>query len=154
MKKNLNIIQIKGIKGILFVGFIACCLAAGFIYFPGWVCMKIWNFITLYIENMPAIGIIQGILLWGIIAASYFTFRKEKLVVCMRSSDGLSEEELKSVFADIRKHAKEDSIIQSMIKAREAELRLQKLTEQNIITKIESEVHKPVEKNDEKIESK
>ena len=132
MKKNLNIIQINGTRGILIVIGIVCCLAAGFIYFPGWVAMHIWNFISAYVEQMPAIGIIQGILLWGIAAASYFIFRKEKLVVCMRASEGLSEDELKKVFADIRERAENDTLIQSMIKARQAELRIKNLSENNV----------------------
>ena len=132
MKKNLNVIQINGTRGILIViGFVSC-LAAGFIYFPGWLAMHIWNFISSYIEQMPSIGIIQGILLWGIVAASYFTFRKEKLVVCMRASEGLNEDELKKVFADIRERAENDTLIQSMIKARQAELRIKNLHDINL----------------------
>ena len=132
MKKNFNIIQIKGFRGILYVILIGCCLIAGFGWFPGWVCMKGWNFISTYIDQMPAIGILQGILLWGIIAASYFTFRKEKLVVCMKTSDGLSEDELKEVFADLKKQAQDDDFLKNLIKAQNAELRIKNLSESNI----------------------
>ena len=132
MKKNLNVIQIKGIKGLFYIAFIGCCLVAGFGWFPGWACMKLWNLAASHFMQMPTIGIIQGILLWGIIAASYFTFRKEKLVVCMKAEDGLSEEELKSVFADMKKNAQNDTIIKSMLKAHEAELRIRNLEETEI----------------------
>ena len=124
MKKNLNIIQIRGIKGLIFVGMILCCLIAGFVVFPGWVAMSVWNFAVKFSYQIPTINLLQGVLLWGIIVASYFTFRKEKLVVCLRSPQGLSEDELKSVFADIKKQAQEDKILQAMIKARETELKL------------------------------
>ncbi len=137
MKKNINVIQIRGIKGLIIAGFIVCCLIAGFVVFPGIVAMTVWNFIASYTSQLPTIGIIQGILLWGIIAASYFVFRKEKLVVCMKSSQGLSEDELKSVFADIKKQAKDDKIIQTMLKARESEL---KLKEQEENSKTENDV--------------
>ena len=130
MKKNLNIIQIRGIRGLIFVGMIICCLIAGFIAFPGLVAMSVWNIISHYVENMPAIGLFQGVLLWGIIIASYFTFRKEKLVVCMRTPQGLNEEELKSVFADIKKQAQDDKIIQAMMKAREVELKIKETEEE------------------------
>ncbi len=152
MKKNLNIIQIRGIKGILFVVFIGCCLAAGFVVFPGYVAMHAWNFAVKYTAQLPTIGIIQGILLWGIIAASYFTFRKEKLVVCMRASDGLSENELKEVFKSIKKQAANDIIIQNMIKAREAEIKIKKLSD-NCEQKQDNLVSKP-NNNHEKIETK
>lgn len=148
MKKNLNIIQIKGIKGLIYVGFVLTCLAAGFIFFPGFVAMKAWNLIASYIDALPAIGIIQGLLLWGIAAASYFMFRKEKLVVCMKAEDGLSEEELKEVFAGMKAQAQNDTIIKSMLKAHEAELRIKKLSENEIV-----ESDKTIEK-DEKIETK
>ena len=123
MKKNLNVIQIKGFRGLIMVALIGCCLAAGFIAFPGIVAMYIWNFIAQLSTNIPNIGIIQGMLLWGILVASYFTFRKEKIIVCMKTPQGLNEEELKAVFADVKKQAQEDSILQAMIKARENEIK-------------------------------
>ena len=42
----------------------------------------------------------------------------------MKAPKGLSDEELKAVFADIKKQAQDDTILQAMIKAREAELKL------------------------------
>lgn len=124
MKKNLNVIQIRGIKGLFVAGMVVICLTAGFIVFPGWVWMNLWNFAVSYISDLPSIGLVQGVLLWGIILAAYFTFRKEKVVVCLRSPKGLSEDELKTVFADIKKQAQEDPVLQAMMKAREAELKL------------------------------
>lgn len=123
MKKNLNIIQIKGIKGLIFAGFVVTCLAAGFIAFPGWVCMQVWNIVASYTTTMPAIGIFQGLLLWGILVVSYMVLRKERVVVCVKSPQGLSEEELKMVLADMKKQAQEDPMYQALMKAREAELK-------------------------------
>ena len=117
MKKNLNVIQIKGVKGLIMLVMVGCCLVAGFIVFPGWVAMNIWNMLASLVNNAPSIGIIQGVLLWGIIVASYFTFRKERVVVCMKTPQGLNEEELKAVFADIKKQTQDDKIIQAMLKA-------------------------------------
>ena len=105
-------------------GFIVTCLVAGFAVFPCLVCMHLWNLCASFAENLPSIGLFQGLLLWGIMVAAYFTFRKQKLVVCMKAPQGLSDEELKAVFADIKKQAQDDTILQAMIKAREAELKL------------------------------
>ncbi len=124
MKKNINVIQIRGIRGLIIAGMVVCCLFAGFVVFPGLVAMLVWNFIAAHISQIPSIGIIQGVLLWGIIVGSYFVFRKEKIVVCMKSSQELTEEELKTVFADIKKQAQDDKILQAMLKARETELKL------------------------------
>lgn len=136
MKKNLNVIQIKGVKGLIMLVMVGCCLVAGFIVFPGWVAMNIWNMLASLVNNAPSIGIIQGVLLWGIIVASYFTFRKERVVVCMKTPQGLNEEELKAVFADIKKQTHDDKIIQAMLKARETELKLNEKEEDNKKTEI------------------
>ena len=136
MKKNLNVIQIKGVKGLIMLVMVGCCLVAGFIVFPGWVAMNIWNVLASLVNNAPSIGIIQGVLLWGIIVASYFTFRKERVVVCMKTPQGLNEEELKAVFADIKKQTQDDKIIQAMLKARETELKLNEKEEDNKKTEI------------------
>ena len=127
MKKNLNVIQIRGIRGLIILGMVLCCLTAGFIVFPGWLAMHIWNFVAGYSDFVPVIGIIQGVLLWGIIIASYFTFKKDRIVVCVKSPKGLNEEELKAVFADLKKHNAEDKIVKAMLKAREAELKIQEI---------------------------
>ena len=124
MKKNLNVIQVKGIRGLLMLLFVGSCLFAGFAVFPGWIAMHAWNYMASYGGGVPTIGLVQGVLLWGIRVVAYFTFRKERVVVCVKSPQGLNEEELKAVFANIKKQAGEDKIIQSMIKAREAELKL------------------------------
>ena len=136
MKKNLNVIQLKGVKGLIMLVMVGCCLVAGFIVFPGWVAMNIWNVLASLVNNAPSIGIIQGVLLWGIIVASYFTFRKERVVVCMKTPQGLNEEELKAVFADIKKQTQDDKIIQAMLKARETELKLNEKEEDNKKTEI------------------
>lgn len=136
MKKNLNVIQIKGVKGLIMLVMVGCCLVAGFIVFPGWVAMNIWNVLASLVNNAPSIGIIQGVLLWGIIVASYFTFRKERVVVCMKTPQGLNEEELKAVFADIKKQTQDDKIIQAMLNARETELKLNEKEEDNKKTEI------------------
>ena len=124
MKKNLNIIQIKGVRGLMLAAFVVICLAAGFVVFPGWLLMNVWNITAKYLGTFPVIGLLQGLLLWGIFVVSYFLFRKEKVVVCLKSSEGLSEDELKSVFAEMKKQSIEDPIIQAMMKARETELKI------------------------------
>ena len=132
MKKGLNIIQIKGISGILYIAFIGLCLVAGFVWFPAWCCMKLWNLCSHFLIQIPSIGIVQGLLLWGIIAGSYFTFRKEKLVVCMRAEEGLTEDELREVFANMRTKTKDDIFMKNLFKAKDAELRIRNLSKSNI----------------------
>lgn len=147
MKKSFNVIQINGFRGILYLAFIGVCLAAGFGWFPGWLCMKLWNVIAANFIQLPLIGIFQGMLLWGIIAGAYFTFRKNKLVVCMKASEGLSEEELKAIFADMKRTVQDDAFMQSMIKARRAELKINNFANTDI-------PKADINKDKEKIETK
>ncbi len=132
MKKNFSVIQIKGIRGILYLAFIGICLAVGFGWFPGWLCMKAWNLSSSYFIQLPSIGIIQGMLLWGILAGAYFTFRKDRLVVCMKASEGLNEDELREVFANLKKQVQDDTFLRDMMKAHHAELKIKNLSESNI----------------------
>ena len=131
MKHNMSVIEIRGIRGLLLAGSAICCLAVGFIGFPGWILMHIWNYAASFSVTVPGIGIFQGVLLWGIIIASYLIFKKDKLIVCVKSPKGLSEEELKSVFADLKEISKEDLILKSMIKARETELKLKNIEDKS-----------------------
>ena len=124
MKHNMNVIEIRGIRGLILTGCAICCLVVGFIGFPGWVFMHLWNLIASFSLSAPSIGIFQGILLWGITITAYFIFRKDKFIVCVKSPKGLSEDELKSVFADLKESTKQDIVLKSMLKARETELKL------------------------------
>jgi len=119
--KKLNVIQIRGIRGIIIAAMVVCCLAAGFIAFPGLVFEYLWNYAASF-YTIPTIGLFQGTLLWGIIVASYFTFRKNKFIVCFKSPEGLDEDELKSVFEDIKRKSEADPMLNAMIKARDLEI--------------------------------
>lgn len=75
MKNKCTVIQIDGLRGILIVGFIIMCAAAGFIIFPAWCCQHGWNFIAGFVDGMPLMELKHGALLWLIIALiSYVTF--------------------------------------------------------------------------------
>ena len=137
MKKNLNVIQIHGIRGIIIAAFVVVCLAAGFIVFPGMLCMHLWNYLSGFADNVPSIGIVQGVLLWGIMIALYLIIKKDRVVVCFKTPQGLSEEELKSVFSDLKKQSVEDPVLKAMLKAREAELKIKAEEQNNEITKDE-----------------
>ena len=54
----------------------------------------------------------------------------------MKTPQGLNDEELKAVFADIKKQTQDDKIIQAMLKARETELKLNEKEEDNKKTEI------------------
>ena len=126
MNKHFNVIQINGVKGILFVIFAAICLAAGFIVFPGLVLKTGWNFVSGMFGTMPAIGLVQGTLLWGIVVVSYFTFKKKGFFVEFKSGNCLSQSEMDEVMHKIRMEQQKEIIARSIIKSAELQKELHK----------------------------
>ena len=81
MNKKFSVIKINGFKGILLALFIVGCLIAGFLIFPGWVCMNIWNFAAGFFSGMPVMTMLHGSMLWCIIALSVYALDKNSLAI-------------------------------------------------------------------------
>lgn len=102
MKKNLKIVQINGFRGLFLVIFVVICLIAGFVVFPAFLSMKIWNGLALKTGSVPTINFLQGLLLWGIITLSILLCSKKKFIISFNSKQELSEEEVKEVLSRIK----------------------------------------------------
>lgn len=102
MKKKLRVIQINGFRGICFALAIVSCLFAGFVVFPGYVAMNIWNFISIKTMLFPTLGLLQGTLLWGIMVVSYMILKKRHVMICFKNPTELSDEELDEVMERIK----------------------------------------------------
>ena len=114
MKRNAKIIQISGIKGLITALFVVTCLAAGFVAFPGFVAMNIWNHFAG--SSMPEINLYQGILLWAIVALVYFIANKQSFSVSFESPKELNEEEMNVLMERIRMQSQAKMLNQMMIK--------------------------------------
>lgn len=90
----MKIFQINGFKGLIMAAFIACCLFAGFVVFPGIVAMFLWNKYLVGLLSFPVLNIFQGVLLWGITAVSYYIITNGKLPVSLETPESLSDAEL------------------------------------------------------------
>lgn len=112
MRRNARIIQINGFRGLLTALFIITCLAAGFIAFPGFVAMNIWNYFAG--SNVPQINLYQGILLWAIIFLTYFIATKQRVAVSFATPKELNEEELKTLMERVKMQS-QARIINKMI---------------------------------------
>ncbi len=126
MKNKLNVIQINGIQGIIFLIGAIICLIAGFVAFPGMVFKMGWNFLAHATDVVPTIGMLQGTLLWGIVVVSYFAFKKKGFFIEFKSGNDLSREEMDAVMHRIRTERQADLIAKSIMKARELELEAKK----------------------------
>lgn len=102
MKKNLRVVKINGFRGLFLTLFIISCLIAGFIAFPSFLAMNIWNHLAVKTGSFPFINFYQGILLWAIIAFAIFMFSKRKFIVSFSSKQELTEDEIKKVISRIK----------------------------------------------------
>lgn len=105
MRKNMRVIQISGFRGILMVVFIATCLAAGFIAFPAIVAMNAWNYVAKFIA-IPSINIVQGVLLWAIVALSGFIINdRKKYLFSFSPKTTLSDDEIQKILNNVKTHS-------------------------------------------------
>ena len=121
MKKNFNVIQINGIKGLIMAGGIVACLFAGYVMIPGMVMKTVWNIISSSIGIIPQIATLQGVLLWGIVVVSYFAFRRKGFMVEFKSEDDLSRDEMDEVMQRIRMERQSDILTKALMNAKKME---------------------------------
>lgn len=112
----MKIIQIDGFKGLITAAFMGVCLFAGFVMFPGMVGMHLWNKYLAYNLMFPVLNLFQGVLLWGIVAISYFILFKKGFAVSFKEAPELSDSELEMIMKKAKIHShmnKVNKIIQS-----------------------------------------
>lgn len=113
MKRNAKIIQINGFRGLVMAMFIVTCLIAGFVVFPGFVAMNIWNrFATV----IPQLNLYQGVLLWAIVALVGFIVNKQSFSVSFASPKELNDEEMNLLMERIKLQSQAKMLNQMMLK--------------------------------------
>lgn len=133
-KRNAKVIQIAGIRGLLLVGFVAVCLAAGFIVFPGLVAMHLWNYAVSFTYFIPAINIYQGILLWAIFGITGFIINdRKKFLAAYKAPTQLSEEEMRKLMERVKIQSQAQMLNSMILKSKE----LQSMEEKNNVEKID-----------------
>lgn len=100
MKRNkLRVIQISGIRGILSAIFVVTCLIAGFVGFPALVLTKMWN---TFLPSMPEINMLQGLILWGILAITYIILNKKGKYIMAFEPKTVQPNEIKDIIREIK----------------------------------------------------
>ena len=92
MNKHFRIIDVNGLRGLILFLFIVICLFSGFLVFPGYFAMILWNAFIPSLVALPAINLLQGILLWSIIAFIIYMFSNHKIVIVMQSRHKFSKD--------------------------------------------------------------
>ena len=103
MNRRFNIIQLSGLKGIFFIVFLIGCAAAGFLVFPGWVCMHIWNYAMSHFVDMPVMTLLHGIILWCIIALVTFQLNKKDFGIAFKTVESPEDRLRKIIESKIKK---------------------------------------------------
>lgn len=98
----MKIVQIDGIRGLITAVFIGVCLFAGFVVFPGMVAMHLWNKYLVNLYMFPVLNILQGVLLWGIVAITYLILTKNEMPISFKETKGLSDSELDMIIKQAR----------------------------------------------------
>lgn len=111
MKNRYTVIQINGLRGLLLILFLAGCAVSGFIFFPAWCCMKIWNALTGYVSGMPLMEIKHGIMLWLIIALSSYASLSNKLKFGMVSKSEFVDNALNPLKNDVKPEAADAPVV-------------------------------------------
>src|SRR5574344_1192418 len=99
-----DIVKTYGFHWVILELFVVVCLVAGFVIFPAIVLIWTWNHIVIALKILHTINILQGILLWGIIAITLYITTKEKFKLSYEKGKKISREEVKQIIKDARSH--------------------------------------------------
>jgi hypothetical protein len=111
MKKNFRVVQINGFRGLVMAFFILSCMIAGFVIFPAFVTMTVWNYLAVKTSSFTFINIAEGILLWAIITFSIYIFNKRKFIVSFNAQQELTEDEVSEVVSRIQAQTLKHQVI-------------------------------------------
>ena len=99
MNKRVKVIEINGFRGISVIAFAIICACAGFIVFPSWALMHMWNLLGTYIYNLPHMNLLHGFMLYVIFILMYFATNSHKTCLGI-SSVNLSKSHIASMMND------------------------------------------------------
>lgn len=122
MRKDFKVITINGIRGVIAAIFVVLGLIAGFIISPGWVCMTLWNKVFEYSTTVSTMNLLQGIMLWAIVALSLYALNNKKALIGFGSYPSLTPEQVKNIMERAKKtEAKIINEIEQLKKKEESE---------------------------------
>ena len=79
------------------------CAIEGIIIFPSKVLMHLWNYIAQFVNNMPTMSLMHGVILWAIVALSIYGILRGKSPISYHSPNVVSEDELKEILENAKK---------------------------------------------------
>lgn len=113
----MKVLKINGIRGVIFVIFCLCCLVTGFIFFPSWACMHIWNAIANHFYQMPKMEMIHGVLLWAIIALSLYVIHTNKSFISFQKINTKDDKFMKNLMQKLKDEKQQTAIKENLTKS-------------------------------------
>lgn len=113
----MKIVQIDGFRGLITAVFIGVCLFAGFVISPGYAAMFLWNKYLVSSYMFPELNLLQGVLLWAIVAILYCILTKGGFAVSFKNTPEISDEELDSIIRSAKISTQMRMINKSMSKS-------------------------------------
>lgn len=96
--------------------FVVVCLAAGFVGFPALIAMQGWNYAAEFF-GFPTINMVQGLMLWAIIAISCFIINEKGKYFVTINSKGLSDKEIAKLIKKINHQRNKDMLEDMYVKS-------------------------------------
>lgn len=102
MNKNFKIIQVHGLSGFLIFGFIAAGIFCGFIMFPIWLIMNLWNIFISNNFHLPVINYFQSLLLWMAVILSLYLILRNSISIKIQKEEDFDYSELKNIVGEFQ----------------------------------------------------
>ena len=107
MRKNIKIVEINGLRGIFLIAYAVVCAAAGFILFPAWAIMSVWNWFGTYIYHLPHMNLIHGFMLYAIFVLIGFATKSCSNSLSITSAN-LTKSHIAALMDDIDEENRKD----------------------------------------------
>lgn len=102
MNKNFKVLQIQGLSGLIFFGFVLTCLFCGFVMFPVCAVMMGWNQLIVNYFKLPPINYFQASLLWSmVVILFYISLRNSVFIKIHSSEEELTDSEIHQIMNEM-----------------------------------------------------
>ena len=107
MNRKIKVVEINGFKGMLVIAYAVICAVAGFVVFPAWMLMSLWNMLGTYVYHLPHMSLIHGFMLYAIFVLLYFATTSHKTCFGITSKT-LSKSHISAMMKDIDDERKDN----------------------------------------------
>ena len=82
------------------VVFTIVCAVAGFVFFPAWGLMTLWNYVATNIYPMPHMNLLLGFMLYAVVILTYIATKPNKTFFGISSAD-LTDSNIAAIMKDL-----------------------------------------------------